>query len=133
MAPKTAFATYACENNHKFNVELHVPDNRYKRELAPVDSAYTTVSISLREDYTPGPQMWNRKTKLIDGVVVACDEQAEVSQRRILCPECQTTATDTRQRVRGSYGHNACEAICEKATSANCSCQCGGVNHGIRA
>jgi hypothetical protein len=52
------------------------------------------------------------------------------------CPECDEAGTKrrthrTRRTIRGSQSGNACEDICAKATGANCSCQCGGMNHGI--
>ncbi len=121
----TKYATYRCENGHSFNVELYCYDLRAPRSaIAVVPEAYTVITMDIREDGHPGPAGYVRPETGEFKPYVRCS---------VLCPTCRSNAQDTNRRVRGSVGKTACEQLCETATSGQCTCQCGGMNHGVRA
>lgn len=56
----------------------------------------------------------------------------EWDSRTVYCPCCGGIMILVGE-IKGTVGKTACEAFCETATGNTCKCQCGGMNHGVRA
>lgn len=55
----------------------------------------------------------------------------EVAHALVLCPKCSAiNRLITSDGVRGQVNESPCSHSCERAASVNCSCSCGGANHG---
>ena len=55
--------------------------------------------------------------------------------RAVACPNCGSvgdgSTRPTKRVITGRMSGDACDDICAEATGNTCSCQCGGLRHGV--
>lgn len=62
------------------------------------------------------------------GHCTTCDRPVRGERRDILCPDCGHRVTG--KRIIGTITEAVCDDRCIAATRPNCTCTCGGANHG---